>query len=102
MAIEITGLPFSGALNSAEGSNVPVARTAPTAVQQTTGNPQTAETVTLSDFAQQLRNLESNLSTLPVVDAQRVEQVRQALLDGSYDFSSERVAAKFLQFEAQL
>ena len=102
MAIEITGLPSSGSLNKSENSNVLVARTEPTAAQQATGSPQTAETVTLSDFAQQLRSLESILGALPVVDTQRVEQVKQALLDGSYDFSSERVAARFFQFETQL
>lgn len=102
MAIEITGLPFLGAVNSSEGSNVLVARTEPTAAQQETGRPQTAETVTLSDFAQQLRSMENNLGALPVVDTQRVEQVKQALQDGSYDFSSELVAAKFFQFETQL
>ena len=102
MAIQITGIALAGVPTSAENSNVLVARTEPTAVQKETGSPQTAETVTLSDFAQQLRSLENHLGAVPVVDTQRVEQVKQSLLNGNYDFNAERVAAKFLQLETQL
>lgn len=102
MAIQITGIALTGGPTSAENSNVLVARTEPTAVQKEAGRPQTAETVTLSDFAQQLRSLESHLNAVPVVDTQRVEQVKQSLLNGNYDFNAERVAAKFLQLETQL
>jgi len=102
MAIELAGLTSTCAQTSGESSNVLVARTEPTAAQQATGSSQTAETVTLSDFAQQLRSLQSNLGSVPVVDTQRVEQVKQSLINGSYDFNSDRVAAKYLQFETQL
>ncbi len=102
MAIEITGFPSPRAQNSGENSNVLVARTEPTAAQQATGSSQTAETVTLSDFAQQLRSLMSSVSAVPVVDTQRVEQVKQSLINGSDDFNAERVAAKFLRLEMQL
>ena len=91
MAIEIPGLlpPYAPAN---ESSNVLVGRTEPTVAQKTTGSQQGAETVTLSDFAQQLRSLNSSLGSIPVVDIQRVEQVKQSLLNGSYDFNSDRVA----------
>jgi negative regulator of flagellin synthesis FlgM len=102
MAIEITGLTSSGTPTSSETSNVLVARTEPTVAQQATGGAQTAETVTLSDFAQQLRSLQQNLGSVPVVDTQRVEQVKQSLINGSYEFNSDRVAAKYLQFETRL
>jgi len=102
MAIEITGLTSSSAQTSGESSNVLVARTEPTAAQKATGSPQTAETVTLSDFAQQLRSLHSGLGSVPVVDTQRVEQVKQSLINGSYDFNSDRVATKFVQLETLL
>ena len=102
MAIQITGLTTAGVQTGGESSNVLVARTEPTAVQKETGRSQTAETVTLSDFAQQLRSLENHLGAVPVVDTQRVEQVKQSLLNGNYDFNAERVAAKFLQLETQL
>lgn len=102
MAIEITGLAPSAAHTTSENSNVLVARTEPTAAQKATGSLNTAETVTLSDFAQQLRTLESSLGSVPVVDTQRVEQVKQSLVNGSYDFNSDRVAAKFMSLETQL
>lgn len=102
MAIEITGLPTSSVQTKPASSNVLVARTEPTPAQQATGSLNSAETVTLSDFAQQLRHLENSLGTVPVLDTQRVEHVKQALVNGSYDFNSDRVAAKFLYLETQL
>jgi negative regulator of flagellin synthesis FlgM len=81
---------------------VQVARNEPTAAQDETGKPMTTETVTLTDLAQQLHSVEKTLAAQPVVDNQRVDSVKQALHDGSYDFSATRVADKFMQFEAQL
>jgi len=102
MAIEITGIATSHTQTSSESSNVLVARTEPTVAQKATGSLQTAETVTLSDFAQQLRSLHSGLGSVPVVDIQRVEQVKKSLNNGSYDFNPDRVAAKFVKLETQL
>lgn len=101
MAIEITGLSSSYTQTSSESSKVLVGRTEPTAAQKATGSPQTAETVTLSEFAQQLHGLKSSLGSVPVVDIQRIEQVKQSLINGSYDFNSDRVAAKYMQFETR-
>ena len=98
MAIEIPGYS-SSYVSTNEGSNVLVGRTEPTAAQKATGSQQSAETVTLSDFAQQLRGLNNSLGSVPVVDIQRVEQVKKSLLNGSYDFNPDRVAGKYIQFE---
>lgn len=103
MAIEITGLASSSCTpTSSESSAVLVARNEPTAAQKQSGSVQTCETITLSDFAQQLRSLESSLGSVPVVDIQRVEEIKQSLLKGTYDFNADRVAAKYLLLETQL
>jgi negative regulator of flagellin synthesis FlgM len=101
MAIELTGLASSSAQKSGESTNEPAVRTEPTIAQKETGDSHSAETITLSDVVQQLRSLESSLSALPVVDTQRVEQVRLSLINDIYDFNPDRVASKFLQFETQ-
>ena len=102
MAIELIGLASSSAKKSSESTSEPAVRTEPTVAQKEVGSSHSAETVTLSDVVLQLRSLESSLSALPVVDAQRVEQVRLSLTNDNYDFNPERVASKFLQFETQL
>ncbi len=102
MAIEISGLAVAGAQTRSENSTAQVARTEPTVAQKETGSTPIAETVTLSDVAQQLRGLESSLGSVPVVDTQRVEQVKQSLINGSYDFSAERVAARMIRLESEL
>ena len=102
MPIDINSVSSSCAQNSCEGSAVNVARSEATVAQIETGKPLTAETVTISEFAQQLRSLERSVATLPVVDNQRVDEVRQSIIDGSYAFSPQRVAEKFMLFEKQL
>jgi negative regulator of flagellin synthesis FlgM len=39
---------------------------------------------------------------MPVADTQRIEQVKQAIMDGSYEIDPAKVAEKLMQFEAIL
>lgn len=102
MAIEISGLAVTGAQTRNENSTAQVARTEPSVAQKATGSTPTAETITLSDIAQQLRGLVNSLESAPVVDTQRVEQVKQSLINGSYDFSAERIATRMIRLESEL
>ncbi len=102
MPIEIVGLPASVTQNTGEGSQVKVARTESTAAQDETGKSSASDTVTLTELAQQLQNVEKLLAAQPVVDAQRTEAVKSALRDGQYEINAERVAEKFSRFETQL
>ncbi len=67
-----------------------------------TGRSSTADTISLSDNAVQLGKLNNSVVNAPVVDTQRVEQVKQAISDGSYKLDAERVADKLMQFESIL
>ena len=67
--------------------------------QQETGQSSTTDTVSLSEGAVQLGKLESAVANLPVVDAKRVEQIKQAIDNGSYEIDSVKVADKLMQFE---
>ena len=64
--------------------------------------PVASDSVTLSADSTRLREMTEQLSALPEVDEGRVEQLRQAIADGSYQPDSERIADKMLSMEAQL
>jgi negative regulator of flagellin synthesis FlgM len=61
-----------------------------------------ADTVNLSDTAQKLNELQERLSAVPVVDGQRVEAIRTAVENGSYQIDPMRVAEKLMKYEEQL
>lgn len=55
--------------------------------------------VSLSDT---LSQLEQSLSEVPVVDAAKVESIKQAIEDGSYQIDSQELARKMIDFEGDL
>jgi len=66
------------------------------------GKSSTADTVSLSDNAVQLGKVDNTAITAPVVDAKRVEQVKQAISDGSFKVDAGKIADKLMQFETVL
>lgn len=56
--------------------------------------------VKLSDQAQQLKAIESRLQELPVVDSEKVAQIKQAISNGTYQMDSGRIADKLLALES--
>ena len=68
---------------------------------QNTAQPAAADAkVQLSDKAQQLQAIEERLRELPEVDSARVERIRQAIADGSYQPDSRRIADKLINLES--
>lgn len=64
--------------------------------------PETEGNVKLSAEAQSLKQLETQIKAAPDVDSDKVNTLRAAIADGSYQVNAENVAEKLLNFEAQL
>jgi len=58
--------------------------------------------VSLSDQAQTLSKLESQIKQLPDVDAEKVERIKQAITNGEFEINADRVASKISQLESGL
>jgi len=100
MPIEINGQnnnPVPADRNTRPENNV--GRSEPSVDQNSSGRPSTADTVSITETSAQLRSIESNLASLPVVDTQRVEAIKLAIADGSYQVDAESVADKLINFE---
>ncbi len=98
----ITGASTAQSQRATEGSKVEVSRTEPTVNQQETGSSSAADSVSLTDTAARLQKLENTIAELPVVDAQRVEDIRSAIASGEYEVNPANIAEKMLSFDAEL
>lgn len=104
MPIEITGQTTNQLPSAKEGTNLQVVQdnTTPAPSDQETGKSSTLDTVSLTDSAALLHKMEAAMADAPVVDTQRVEGIRKAIANGSFEIDTTRVAEKLLNFEARL
>ncbi len=103
MAIDINGFGANNQVQvNNENSPVNVARNEPTAAQEETGGSSTTDTVSLTDTAAQLQKLENSLVALPVADTARVESIKQALNEGTFNMDNRVTAEKMLGMESAL
>lgn len=58
--------------------------------------------LSLTDMAQQMRELESKIQGQPRVDRQRVEAVKEALNNGTFSINPERIAERLIGLEQAL
>ncbi len=61
-----------------------------------------ADEVSLTDTAAKLRELEVKIANQPVVDTQKVENIKKAIADGTYRINVSRTADKMVEFESLL
>ena len=61
-----------------------------------------ASTVTVTDSAIKLLQIEKTLGEMTGFDAEKVESIKQALSDGSYTINTDRIADKLIKFEQDL
>lgn len=105
MAVENIG-PVNSALPVKTGEENQVQRSQEGAEESTgsRGDEKAAasDRVSLTSTANQLRSIESDLSTQPAVDTQRVEAIRQTIADGNFQVDATRTAEKLLGLESAL
>ncbi|MGR9115549.1 MAG: flagellar biosynthesis anti-sigma factor FlgM [Gammaproteobacteria bacterium] len=58
------------------------------------------DSVELTSSTAQINRALESASTLPVVDKDRVETIKQALANGTYSVDSEKIAQKITQFNS--
>ncbi len=65
-------------------------------------NASESSTVTVTDSALKLLQIEKTLAEMPGFDAEKVESIKQALSDGAYTINTDRIAEKLITFEQDL
>jgi len=102
MPIEFTGLSTTNQIKTTDTTEVKVKRSEPTVAQQETESGKITDTVTLTDIALKMKNLENVLFSYPVIDSQRVDNIKTQIDQGVFEVDPDRTAEKFLEFELQL
>ena len=102
MTDRIKGLGSSSIGASSSGTPVEQIR-ASTAPGSATGAPQPGiDSVNITDSARRLSALAQAVNASPEVDSQRVSALQQAIGNGQYVISADRIANRLLQMEQDL
>ncbi|MCB1845715.1 MAG: flagellar biosynthesis anti-sigma factor FlgM [Halioglobus sp.] len=83
-----------GASSSGESRRLEEQRAAP-------GNPERDDTVALTSGAKLLERLEKTLTSLPEIDASRVEAVKQAIANGDYEIDANKIADALIRSDRE-
>lgn len=102
MSIKISDLSNTHTHKSSDGRSTAGNRQTETSAPTGATTPTGTDSVTLTPTAQHLNELEQTLSTLPVIDAEKVAAIREAVDTGTYFVDAEVVAEKLLSFENAL
>jgi negative regulator of flagellin synthesis FlgM len=60
------------------------------------------DSVNLTSSAMRIKSLEAQIARLPIVDTHKVEQIKNSLSEGTFEFNSDRIAEKLINFEKDL
>ena len=105
MSNKISGYTANEPLAPIKGSNsnsVVADKSQTTSSATAASTAQTGDTVTLTDSARSLQKIEEAVAKAPVVDSAKVDTIKQAVQNGTYQVNAGRVAGKMLQFERGL
>lgn len=102
MPIEINGLSNLQAQITGDRNGLPTSDREPVGSSSENSRSSVQDTVSFSETAVRMGQLGVAVDDTPVVDAQRVEKVRQALADGTYNVDPTRIAEKLMDFDIAL
>lgn len=103
MASKIGGISTSEPLAPLKGSNAgAVAAEKSQNDSAASSTSQTGDHVTITTSALALQKLSDTIAQAPVVNAEKVAAVKQAVNGGTYKVDSARIADKLLKFESGL
>lgn len=104
MPIEITGQTTNQLSKSQDDKKLHVIpdNNKSTPSEKETGDSSTLDKISLTDSAGLLQKIEAAIGDAPVVDTQRVEDIRRAIATGNFEIDATRVAEKMLGFESRL
>jgi negative regulator of flagellin synthesis FlgM len=104
MSVEIQALPGGLVQNAGDGpaGARPPAESVTAPPATVSRGTQTPDSVSLTDSATRMRELESGLGRLPVVDSRRVEEMQRQLATGSFTVNPVSSADKLLALERAL
>ncbi|MBL4782143.1 MAG: flagellar biosynthesis anti-sigma factor FlgM [Porticoccaceae bacterium] len=100
--MEIRSTPGSNGLNTNSGKKADASQ-APNAGSTAAPHANAeSSTVTVTDSALKLLEVEKTLADMPSFDAEKVARIKQALSDGSYAINTDQIADKLIKFEQDL
>jgi negative regulator of flagellin synthesis FlgM len=99
MTIEIGGVSGKPIQESGDKNNVSATHNSSQKTPAKSSGSGGGDTVSLTSSATQLRELETRISDLPVVDVQRVSDVQRALATGTLELSEADAATNLIEIE---
>ncbi|MFZ5454037.1 MAG: flagellar biosynthesis anti-sigma factor FlgM [Pseudomonadota bacterium] len=73
-----------------------------TPTNSTSATPSAGAQVDVSSTSSRLRELESTIANVPVVDSARVDEIKQAIADGRFKVNADRVADSLIESVRQM
>jgi len=60
------------------------------------------DSVSLTGSFQQVTALKEQIARLPIIDMQKVEDIKNTINDGSFKLNTDNIATKFIRYEKEL
>lgn len=89
-------------LSTSTGKKADTAQSVAPEKASPTQNTGESSTVTVTDSALKLLEIEKTLAEMPGFDAEKVARIKQALSDGSYTINADSISEKLISFEQDL
>ncbi len=104
MSVNDIGSPTTGApaARVGDGSGAEPKSQPTSESSRGSGEAGTDDRVSLTSTATALQQVEEQLAKLPDVDSKRVEAIKQAIENGSFEIDSNQVAEKLVAFDSAL